>query len=142
MHVLKALHADAEAIDSAAAIAFEEAVFGCAWVDFQRNLCLVVECHRACCCIQKAGDCVRRKETRRATAKKNALNGTVCKMVGFKGKIANQRVDIGLTRQLTVDCMGIKIAVGAFTHTPREVYIQRHWRLHQKGALGRGHWDT
>ncbi|KAG1452868.1 hypothetical protein G6F57_015856 [Rhizopus arrhizus] len=129
--VVETLDAEAEAVHAGRAVAVEAAVFGGARVGFQGDLGIGREAQARAGLLQEAVDRFRREQAGRAATEEHAVHHPSPDQRQVLVQVAQQRVDVGIERQLALGLVRVEVAVGAFAHAPRQVHVQRQRRRHQ-----------
>jgi hypothetical protein len=131
--VVEALHAEGNAVDAGRQIAVETAVLDGAGIGFQRDLGIGSQRQALAYAIEQALDQLRREQAGRAAAEEHADYRPAdagqaferCAKIDTIGiQIGQQMVDVvGVRRRLAAQTMRVEIAIRAFLHAPRHVYV-------------------
>ncbi|KAG0743938.1 hypothetical protein G6F24_016171 [Rhizopus arrhizus] len=73
----------------------------------------------------------RRQQAGRAATEEHAVHHPSPDQRQGLVQVAQQRVDVGIERQLALGLVRGAVAGGAFAHAPRQVHVQRQRRRHQ-----------
>src|SRR5690606_27370830 len=122
--VVKALDAEAEAIDPGRQVVGKAAVLGCARVGFQGDLEAGHEAQAGGGTLQEAVDGGGREQAGGAAAEEHGVDGAVPGQGQVVVEVGEQGVDVGVEGEFAAGLVRVEVAVGAFADAPGEVDVE------------------
>ncbi|SVK46189.1 Uncharacterised protein [Acinetobacter baumannii] len=131
----EALHPDGDAVDAGALVAAEAIGLHGAGIGFHGDFGVVGDANARPHAVQQGLHCLGAQQAGGAAADKDSADFPAAgqRQVGIQ--IRQQMIDILLMRHVTLQRMGVEIAVRAFLHAPRDVDVET-----QRGQLKHCAW--